>query len=173
MHAAPFMGSKNSHPASRERPVKSAIKTVSIIFTYSSGQTGSSTGEQNIQGDLSASCGGRLSHHQQPNKKQNSRCAQRATLGWRELATLHIGSDINKEAQERRAISGDDERLSGWSLTCVAVTGDSGCGGGGGEEWGFSGVCRRGWGVGGWSVRKTALSGWFSYDSWWLRGAQQ
>lgn len=26
----------------------------------------------------------------------------------------------------------------------MAVTGDSGCGGGGREEWGFSGVCRRG-----------------------------
>lgn len=58
MHAAPFMGSKNSHPASRERAVKSAIKTVSIIFTYSSGQTGNSTGKENILGDLSVSCGG-------------------------------------------------------------------------------------------------------------------
>lgn len=53
---------------------------------------------------------------------------------------MHIGSDINKEAPERRAISGDDERLSGCSLTCATASALEMMGSRGGSG------CGRGWG---------------------------
>lgn len=166
------MGSKNSHPASRERAVKSAIKTFSIIFTYSSGQTGNSTGKQNILRDLSVSCGGGASFPSLAAKhevKQQVCSASNTGLMW----------TCNSPHRKWHKQGGPREESHQWRwwATLWMIPDMCGCNRGQRVWWwwrwqggvGIFGCLQKG----GWSVRKTALSGWFSYDSWCPRGAQQ
>lgn len=142
-------------------------KTVFIIFTYSWVQTGSSTGYHNIQEDLPLSCVGHLC----PSRAAKHEVKQQACPTM--LQSLTWTSSTAHRKWHKQGGPREESHQRWWWATLWMLLDLCGCGGGSGcrgeeTELGCEGGC-----LGGWSVHTTALSGWFSYDSWCPRAAQQ